>query len=174
MSSKIAYLSELESVLCNNEKTDEGVLHLFSTFRIRQFLTGFGSFKSKGFDVCSLLLSLLIFRLRSESICTMQNQGKNLLERIDDNTCYRLMNNPWMDWRKLLMLGFWYGKNHIATDFSLHREKWKKGNCGLSPKELNRRFGKKRDSKSPGHKRVEELDKLKGEVAVSMLRRTVP
>lgn len=232
MSSKIAYLSELESVLCNNEKTDQGVLHFFSTFRIRQFLAGFGSFKSKGFDVCSLLLSLLIFRLRSESVCRMQNHGKNFLERIDDNTFYRLMNNPWMDWRKLLigfakqfvfhvkargdsatgptcfvlddtdiektgktfefigrifnhvikgyplgfkllLLGFWDGKSLIATDFSLHREKGKKGNYGLSPKELKLQFRKKRDSKSPGQKRVEELDRKKGEVAVSMLRRAV-
>lgn len=232
MTSKLAYLSELESVLCNNEKTNDGVLHFFTTFRITRFLSGFGSFKSKGFDVSSLLLSLLIFRLRSESICRMQNQRKNFLESIDDNTFYRLMNNPWMDWRKLLigfakqfashvkakgdsasgtacfvlddtdiektgktiefisrvfnhvtklyplgfkllLLGFWDGKTLIATDFSLHREKGKKKTYGLSKKELKLQFSKKRDSKSSGHKRVEELDKKKGEVAVSMLKRAV-
>ncbi|MBK5263417.1 MAG: hypothetical protein JJE17_12755 [Peptostreptococcaceae bacterium] len=31
--------------------------------------------------------------------------SKNFLEKIDDNTFYRLMNNQWMDWRKLL-IGF--------------------------------------------------------------------
>src|SRR5680860_1714520 len=89
MASKIAHLSELESIIRDNEKTNEGVLHFFSTFKIRRFLGSFGSFKSKGFDVSVLLLSLLIFRLRSESICRMQNRGKNFLEKIDDNTFYR-------------------------------------------------------------------------------------
>jgi len=232
MGSKIAILSELESVLCNDEKTNEGVLHFFSAFKIRRFLGSFNSFKSKGFDVSVLLLSLLIFRLRSESICRMQNRARNYLESIDDNTFYRLMNNQWMDWRKLLLgfakqfaahvkakgdhlsettcfvlddtdiektgktiefigrvfnhvtklyplgfkmllLGFWDGKTLFATDFSLHREQGKKGTYGLSKKELKSQFRKKRNSKSPGHKRGVELDMKKGEVAVSMLRRAV-
>ncbi|MBC8321485.1 MAG: transposase [Bacteroidetes bacterium] len=232
MASKIAHLSELESVLCNNEKTNEGVLHFFSTFKIGRFLGSFGSFKSKGVDVSVLLLSLLIFRLRSESIFRMQNRSKNFFEKIDDNTFYRLMNNSWMDWRKLLMgfakqfaahvkakgdlnpgiscfvlddtdiektgktiefigrvfnhvtklyplgfklllLGFWDGKTLIATDYSLHREKGKKGTYGLTKKELKSQFSKRRNSKSPGHKRVGELDMKKGEVAVSMLKRAV-
>jgi len=232
MTSKIAHLSELESVLCNNEKTNEGVLHFFSTFKIGRLLSSFGSFKSKGVDVSVLLLSLLIFRLRCESICMMQNLGKNFLEKIDDNTFYRLMNNPWMDWRKLLMgfakqyaahvkakgdcsprtscfvlddtdiektgktiefigrvfnhvtklyplgfklllLGFWDGKTLIAADCSLHREKGKKGTYGLTKKELKSQFSKKRDSKSPGKKRVKELDMKKGETAVSMIKRAV-
>lgn len=229
MASKIAHLSELESVLCNNEKTNEGVLHFFSVFKIGRLL---GSFKSKGIGVTVLLLSLLVFRLRGESICRMQIRSKNFLEKIDDNTFYRLMNNPWMNWRKLLMafakqfaaqvnakgdntagvtcfvlddtdiektgktmefisrifnhvtklyplgyklllLAFWDGKSLIATDCSLHREKGKKGTCGLSKKELKSQFSKKRDNKSPGQKRVEELDIKKGEVAVSMLKRAV-
>lgn len=232
MSSKIAHLSELESVLCNDEKTNEGILHFFSTFKVGRFLASFGSFKSKGFDVSLLLLSLLVFRLRGESICRMQNRSKNFLEKIDDNTFYRLMNNQWMNWRKLLigfakqfvaqvkangdnisgvtcfvlddtdiektgktmefisrifnhvtklyplgykllLLAFWDGKNLISTDCSLHREKGKKGTYGLSKKELKSQFSKKRDSKSPGHKRVEELDMKKGEAAVTMLRRAV-
>jgi len=232
MSSKIAHLSELESVLCNNEKTNEGILHFFSTFKVGRLLTSCGSFKSKGFDVSTLLLSLLVFRLRGESICRMQIRSKNFLEKIDDNTFYRLMNNPWMNWRKLLigfakqfvaqvkangdnisgvtcfvlddtdiektgktmefisrifnhvsklyplgykllLLAFWDGKSLISTDCSLHREKGKKGTYGLSKKELKSQFGKKRDSKSPGQKRVEELDMKKGEAAVTMLRRAV-
>ena len=103
MTSKIANLSELESVLCNDDKTNEGILHFFSTFKIGRLLAAFGSFKTKGFEVSVLLLSLLIFRLRSESIYRMQIRSRNFLEKIDDNTFYRLMNNPWMDWRKLLM-----------------------------------------------------------------------
>lgn len=232
MGSKIAFLSELESVLCNDEKTNEGVIHFFSAFRMGRFLASFNAFKSKGFDISVLLLSLLIFRLRGESIYMMQNRAKNFLESIDDNTFYRLMNNQWMDWRKLLvgfakqfaahvkangdnlsattcfvlddtdiektgktiefigrvfnhvsklyplgfkmlLLCFWDGKTLVATDFSLHREKGKKGTYGLSKKEMKSQFRKKRDNKSPGQKRAMELDMKKGEVAVSMLRRAV-
>jgi hypothetical protein len=232
MTSKIAHLSELESVLCNDEKTNEGILYFFSAFKIGRLLGTFGSFKSKGHNVSVLLLSLLIFRLRNESICRMQNSSKNFLEKIDDNTFYRLLNNARMDWRKLLMgfarqfashikakgdntpgvtcfvlddtdiektgkkmefigrifnhvtklyplgfkmllLGFWDGKSLVATDFSLHREKGGKGTYGLSKKELKSQFSKDRDSKSPGYKRVKELDRKKGEVAVSMLKRAV-
>ena len=43
----------------------------------------------------------------------------------------------------------------------------------MSRKELKSQFSKKRDNKSPGHKRVEELDMKKGEVAVLMLKRAV-
>jgi hypothetical protein len=232
MPSKIVHLSELESVLCNDEKTNQGILHFYSTFKVGRLLASFGLFKSKGFDVSTLLFSLLIFRLRGESICRMQIRSKNFLEKIDDNTFYRLMNNPWMNWRKLLigfakqfvahvkangdniravscfvlddtdiektgktmefisrifnhvnklyplgykllLLAFWDGKSLISTDCSLHREKGKKGTYGLSKKELKLQFSKKRDSKSPGQKRVEELDMKKGEAAVSMLRRAV-
>lgn len=232
MSSKIAHLSELESILCDNEKTHEGVLQFFSAFKIGRLLGSIASFKNKGINVSVLLLSMLIFRLRSESICRMQNPSKNFLEKIDDNTFYRLMNNPWMDWRKLLMafakqfashvkakgdpasgvtcfvlddtdiektgktmefisrvfnhvtklyplgfkmllLGFWDGKTLIATDCSLHYEKGKKGTYGLSKTELKSQFSKKRDSKSPGYKRVEEVSLKKGEVALSMLKRAV-
>lgn len=232
MTSKIAHLSELESVLCNNDKTNEGVLQFFTAFKIGRLLGAFDSLKSKGFSVSVLLLSLILFRLRNESVCRMQNRSKNFLEKIDDNTFYRLMNNPWMNWRKLLMsfakqfanhvkskgdhtsgvtcfvlddtdiektgktmefigrifshvtrlyplgykmllLAFHDGKNLIATDFSLHREKGGKGTYGLSKKELKSQFSKKRDVKSPGHKRVEELDIKKGEVAISMLKRAV-
>jgi len=41
----------------------------------------------------------------------MQIRSKNFLENIDDNTFYRLMNNPWMNWRKLLMA---FAKQFVA------------------------------------------------------------
>jgi hypothetical protein len=65
------------------------------------------------------------------------------------------------------------GKTLVATDFSLHSKKGKKGTFGLSKKELKSQFSKKCESKSPWHKKVEELDIRKGEVAFSMLRRAV-
>ncbi len=74
---------------------------------------------------------------------------------------------------KMLLLGFCNGKTLITTDCSLHREKGKKNTFGLSKKELKSQFSKKRDSKSPGYKRVQELDIKKGVVAVSMIKRAV-
>lgn len=216
MASKIANLSELASVLCNNKKTGEGAS--IKTFKPGRFLKAFSDLKSKGIDVSDLLLYLLSFRLWGERINEMQERMRNFLERVDDNTFYRLMNNPRMDWRKLplglakqfkahvraggdsiseiacfalddtdiektgktfefisrvfnhvtklfhlgfkmLALGYWDGKSLIALDFSLHREKGQKGNCGLSKKEIALQFGKKRGSQFPGCKRIKELDK---------------
>ena len=103
MTSKIANLSELESVLCNNYKTDEGVLHFVSVFRIGRLFGLFDEIKRKGLSVSMILFSLIIFRLRGNSIPRNLNHPINFLPKIDDNTFYRLMNNPWMNWRKLLM-----------------------------------------------------------------------
>jgi hypothetical protein len=232
MSSKIANLSELESVLCNTEKTYEGVLHFVSTFKISQLLGKFDYVKSKGFRVSELLISLIFFRLKGGSISRMLKQRLSFLPKIDDNTFYRLMNNPWMNWRKLLvgfakqfvahtkekgdhnsgvscfviddtdlqktgrtiefigrifnhvtklyplgfkmlLLAFWDGKSLISIDSSFHREKGKKGNYGLTPKESKALFSKKRDKKSPAYKRVEELDENKNKNAIAMLKRAV-
>jgi hypothetical protein len=77
MRSKITYLSELESVLSNNDKINEGVLQFFTAFKFGRLLGAFDSVKSKGFSVSVLLLSLILFRLRNESVCRMQNRSKN-------------------------------------------------------------------------------------------------
>ena len=74
---------------------------------------------------------------------------------------------------KMLTLGFFDGKSLIATDFSLHREKGKSGNYGMSKKERKAQFHKKRSKESPSCKRVRELDENKTEVAVSMIKRAV-
>lgn len=105
MSSKIVNLSELESVLCHNEKVTEGVLHFVSTFKVARFLKVFDSIKSKGFDVSVMLSCLIFFRLNGKSISNQANHRLHFLPKIDDNTFYRLMNNPLMNWRNLL-IGF--------------------------------------------------------------------
>ena len=74
---------------------------------------------------------------------------------------------------KLLLLGFWDGKSVIATDFSLHREAGKKGNYGMTQKELKEQFKKHRDNKTPGLRRVKELDQEKPKIAISMIKRAV-
>ena len=73
----------------------------------------------------------------------------------------------------MLTLGLYDGKSLIAADFSLHREKGKVGNYGMSKKERKAQFHKKRSKGSPSYKRVRELDEKKTEVAVSMIKRAV-
>lgn len=232
MSSNIGNLSELENVLCNNEKTHEGVLQIMSAFKIGRFLSLFEYAKSKGWHVSVLLFSFLIFRLRGESVNSGQSSS-SFLPKIDDNAFYRLMNNSRMDWRrlllgiakqfkrhvnekgdqasdsptcfvlddtdlpktgktfelfgrifnhvtkqyplgfKLLLLSIWDGKSLVSLDFSLHREKGKKGNCGLTKKEQRGRFRKIRDKKSHGAKRVREMDAKKTDNAIAMIKRAV-
>ncbi len=232
MSTKIEKLVELEKVLSDKEKIHEGVLSLITSFKINRFLTTFNLVKSKGISVSILLVTLIIFRLKGESISRIQTHPLNFLPKIDDNTFYRLLNNPLMNWRKLLLgfakqfavhikekseqntgkkcfviddtdlektgktiefvsrifnhvskrfhlgfkmllLSYWDGKSLISVDFSLHREKGRKGNYGLTKKEKKGQFSKKRDQKSPSISRIKELDKKKTEVAISMLKRAV-
>lgn len=114
MSSKIGNLSELENVLCDIDKTNKGVLHFVSTFKLSRLLGAFNALKSKGFSVSVLLVSLIFFRLRGGSINSMVQRRFSFLPMVDENTFYRLMNNPWMNWRRLL-LGF-------AKQFKMHVE----------------------------------------------------
>ena len=74
---------------------------------------------------------------------------------------------------KLLLLGYWDGKSLVPTDFSLHHEKGSKGTYGISKKEAEKRFTKKRDVKSNGAKRVNELDIAKTQNCLSMIRRAI-
>lgn len=232
MSTNLSTLSELESILSNDEKTTGGILHYISSFDITRLLHKFDVVKRKGSKVSLLLASLIIFRLRGESIPVMLRQRFNFMPKIDDNTFYRLLNNPLMNWRtlllgfakqfakhvnkaedslskitcfvlddtdlhktgktiefigrihnhatdtyplgfKMLLLSFFDGKSLFSLDFSLHREKGKKGNYGLSIKELKARFSKKRDKKSPADQRVKELDICKNQNAIAMLKRAV-
>jgi hypothetical protein len=76
---------------------------------------------------------------------------------------------------RMLTLGFWDSKSFNPLDFSFHREKGRneKRPYGLKKSELEERYTKKRDKKSAGHKRVEELDKSKIKVAIEMIKRAV-
>jgi hypothetical protein len=232
MSSKIHILSELTSIGSDKNKTDMGVIHFLSAFKIPRLLAFCEYVKTKGFSISSLFLMLIMFRLRGRSIWSMQKTRANGIAVCDDNTFYRLMNNSLMNWRKLLMsfskqflhivrakgemaksvkcfiiddtdiektgktiefigkifnhvtrrsilgfkmltLGFWDGKSFIGIDFSLHREKGKNGNYGMRKKDLKSQFSKKREKSTPAYTRVQELDKNKNHVAISMIKRAV-
>ncbi len=232
MSSKIRKLNELENVLCNNDETDKGLIQFVSAFKVRAISAEFNSLKSKGYTVSSLILMLILYRLRGIGVFAAQKAKSKFMAVCDDNTFYRIMNNPMVNWRKVLMnfakqfiaitlekgekssgtncfviddtdiektgktfefigrifnhvtrkhiigfkmltLTYWDGKSLIATDFSLHREKGKKGNYGMNKKEQKKQFTKKRDAQCAAKKRITELDQKKNEVAIKMLKRAV-
>ena len=72
---------------------------------------------------------------------------------------------------KLLSLSFFDGVSHVPLDFSLHAEKGKKGNYGMSASELSARYHKKRLCGTPGSLRSREVDQSKLDVALQMLKR---
>ena len=76
---------------------------------------------------------------------------------------------------KLLLLAFWDGNSLIPLDFSFHNEKGKnkKYPFGLLKRQLKKRFSKKRDKKSAGYKRSQELFVDKITNAIAMLKRAV-
>ena len=105
MASKISNLSELDNVLCDFDKTNKGVLDFISAFGLGRLLCKYNAFKSKGFSGSTLLLTLILLRLKGESINRMSENSFRFLPKIDDNTLYRILNNSMVDWRRLL-LGF--------------------------------------------------------------------
>jgi hypothetical protein len=103
MSLKIDNLVELESVLCNIDKTNEGVLSFFKKFKISCISNIADGAKLKGFKANVLIAAMCLFRIRGLSINAMQKLGVAKLCMADDNTFYRFMNNPRVQWRKLLL-----------------------------------------------------------------------
>jgi hypothetical protein len=72
---------------------------------------------------------------------------------------------------KLLLLAFFDGKSTIGCDFTLHREKGKQKNFGLSEQDRRRQYHKKRAKETPAYRRCKEADQSKIEMALSMIRR---
>jgi len=72
---------------------------------------------------------------------------------------------------KLLLCAFFDGKTTIPFDFSLHQEKGKQGNYGLTRQQLKKAYHTKRNTGNPDYKRFQECKMSKLEVAMDMLRR---
>ncbi len=72
---------------------------------------------------------------------------------------------------KLLVCAFFDGKSTIPVDFSLHSEKGKKEDYGLTSKQRKKRFSKKRNSECPSFKRAKEATASKLDMAIEMLKR---
>jgi hypothetical protein len=72
---------------------------------------------------------------------------------------------------KELILAYFDGRTTIPVDFSLHREKGREKNYGLSDEERESQFSKSRDENNPDHVRYKELDMKKTDCAVAMMQR---
>jgi len=71
---------------------------------------------------------------------------------------------------KLLLLAVTDGVTTLPVDFSLHRERGKKGDCGLSGRQRGRQYKALRKKGSTDGERVRESDYSKIDMAVSMLQ----
>ena len=100
MSAKLGNLNELSNILTQKEKADEGVLVFSKQFKIRKLLKPFSEVKKQGHSLMSILVVLILSRLGGLSVYAAQKTG-NL--QMDDNTIYRLMNNPLIDWKSILL-----------------------------------------------------------------------
>ena len=72
---------------------------------------------------------------------------------------------------KLLVCAFFDGKSTLPIDFSIHCEKGKKGDYGLTARQRKKRFSKKREASCPDSKRATEAERSKLDVAIEMLGR---
>lgn len=72
---------------------------------------------------------------------------------------------------KTLILAICDGVSTLPVDFSIHREKGKKNDCGLSEKERKAQFKLRRNPNNPDYDRAKECDMSKIDVAIEMLKR---
>lgn len=73
---------------------------------------------------------------------------------------------------KLLLLALSDGTSTLPVDFSLHREKGKNKDFGLTGQERKRQFRFTRQGSNPDYVRAKECDRSKIDVAIEMLQRT--
>lgn len=103
MGSKLTNFSELQAILSDDEKTNEGVLQFHSRFNISRLMQPVDVVKVKGYLASALVFVLCIYRLRGFTVWAMHKTMATRLFKMDENTLYRFMNNEWINWRKLLM-----------------------------------------------------------------------
>ena len=74
---------------------------------------------------------------------------------------------------KALFLGITDGISQMLLDFAILGEKGRKGNYGMSEKELSKRFSKERDEDAAVQRRLDEYSMSKINLAVEMIRRAI-
>lgn len=100
MSTKINKLSELTDILVDKSTLDTGVLNFVSCFKVGRVLKSFSQLKEQGYSLLSIITKLILIRLGGLSIYADMSTDTN---RMDENTLYRTLNNPHIDWRKMLL-----------------------------------------------------------------------
>ena len=101
--SKIANLSELKATLLNNEKSQLGVLHFLSAFKYEALCRSFEKLKSSGISFSRTFLSLCLLRFTNLTVYGQYRSGLNVISEFQKDVFYRLMNNSFVDWRKLVL-----------------------------------------------------------------------
>lgn len=148
MNAKIAKQDELSHFLNDKNSLCLDLTSYFRLFGIHRIVNRLDPVKSQGIPVYDLLVLLSLFGICGESIFSFYRRTTSLLS-----------------------LSFFDGVSHVSLDFSLHAEKGKKGNYGMSACEFSARSHKKRPCGSPGSLRSRELDQSKLDVALQMLKR---
>ena len=74
---------------------------------------------------------------------------------------------------KALFLGITDGISQMLLDFAILGEKGRKGNYGMSEKELSKRFSKERAEDTAIHTRLDEYSMSKIDLAIEMIRRAI-
>lgn len=74
---------------------------------------------------------------------------------------------------KALFLAITNGTSQLILDFALLGEKGKKGNYGMSDKELQQRFTKKRDDEDALQERIKEYSTKNTELTIEMIKRAI-
>jgi hypothetical protein len=100
MQAKLSNLDELSNILRQKEKRDDGVLIFSKQFKIGRLLKPFSEVKKQGYSLTVIFVALILSRFGGLSVYAAQKTG-NL--SMDDNTIYRLMNNPLIDWKSILL-----------------------------------------------------------------------
>lgn len=100
MHTKISKLSELSNTLVDKNKIDSGVLNFASRFKVGSLLRSFSALKEQGYSLIVIITNLIFIRLQGTSI---NGEVKPGISTIDDNTFYRTLNDPRIDWRKMLL-----------------------------------------------------------------------
>ena len=102
MSAKVSNLNELSSFPSKKDKADEGILFFSKQFKLGHLLKPFSHVKKQGYSLMNLLVSLILCRFGGLSVYASSKTG--VIEP-DENTVYRLMNNPFVDW-SLIIISF--------------------------------------------------------------------
>ena len=74
---------------------------------------------------------------------------------------------------KALFLAITDGKSQMLLDFSIIGEKGKKGNFGMSTKEIKQRFTKERKDDEPLQERIKEYSSKKTDLMIEMIGRAI-